>query len=411
MAVFTVKNFVGAAKAPFRLWVAAICLVVIASPLRAMTYVLPAGDVIGEPQYVIAKPTDSLAAIARRFDVGISEIKVANPTLDPRKPGAGAKVLVPSRYILPHGPREGVVINLAELRLYFYHHPEQGPALVSTYPLSVGHDGRKVALGKYEVVQRLRKPTWTVPDYVKEQARLNDKKVVDLIPPGDDNPLGEYAMSLTAPECMIHGTNQPNAIGAQVSNGCFALYPEDIEALVRLAQKDTPVRVINETFKYGRSNGAFYLELQRPEGDQRPLNVRVFVNRMMQLFPNRIWADDWERLRKTADSGLGIAMPVIKEAPPRPSPRAWWIQLGRYKDLSHARDLVNKVERLAVPVMLRDCTADGSCLLVAGPFQDLEYLQEVTNKIKWVTRIKGQRLPYHEAPPFVASSQKVAVAD
>lgn len=374
---------------------------------RAMTFVQPAGDVIGELQYVVVKQGESLAAIARRFDVGLSELKVANPKIDPAKPGAGTKVLIPSRYILPHGTREGIVVNLAELRLYFYHQPEQGPALVSTYPISVGHDGRKVAEGQYEVVQRLRKPNWTVPEYMKEQALLAGKEPMAVIEPGENNPLGEYAMSLTASDCLIHGTNQPANIGIQVKHGCFAMYPEDIEVLVRLAQKGTPVRVMSESFKYGRSNGAVYLELQRPEGERRPLNMRVFVNRMTQLFPNRMWAEDWERLRQTADAGLGVAMPVIKEGPAKKSAQAWWIDMGRFKDLTYARDQVNKIERLDLPVMLRDCTADGSCQLVAGPFQDLAYLQEVTNKIKWVTRIVGKRVPYRETPVFT-SAEKLA---
>jgi L,D-transpeptidase ErfK/SrfK len=217
------------------------------------------GDILGELRQTVTWKTDNLLDIARAENLGLIEIIAANPGVDPWLPGAGTELVLPSAHILPSGPRQGIVVNLAELRLYYYD-PERGPM---TFPIGVGRDGFGTPVGSTKVTRKAADPTW----YPTAGKRADDPTLPAAVPPGPDNPLGEFAVYLGWPTYLIHGTHKPDGVGRRVSRGCIRMYPEDIAFLYRRVPVGTPVRTVVEPVKVGRSNGHVYIEVH-PSLDQ-----------------------------------------------------------------------------------------------------------------------------------------------
>ena len=394
------------------IWVVlTVVALIVSGNIQAATYVLPEGeDVIGRVQYTTASDSDTFMDIARRFNVGFNAIKAANPGVDPWLPGTGTRILIPSRFVLPSGERKGIVVNVAEMRLYYFFQPEGSPPLVSTYPISIGREGWDTPLGKYKVQHRLRRPSWTVPASVHAEAKARGEQLPRVVLPGPDNPLGEYAMTLDAPGYLIHGTNRPFSIGMRVSHGCVRLYPEDIELLIHRTPKETSVRIVDESFKYGYRDGILYFEVHKPTTETGELNLRHLVNKTSAILPSRMWEDDWQRLRETATQALGIAEPVVRVAPSiGPRLPQWALQVGVYTDVEMAREALLKIERLEFPVRLDRCD-DQSCRVVVGPFPDRASMDQVAKKVRWVTGHAPTVVHYEYEDDGMSSASLVASA-
>ncbi len=356
---------------------------------NAMTYVLPAkDDVIGQIQYVRAKSSDTLKKLAKQYDVGLAQIKAANPDIDSNKLKADQPIVIPTRHILPKGPRKGIVINIAEQRLYYYSYPEEGPAMVSTYPVSIGPEGRS-RTGNFMVEKRLRKPSWEVPISLRD----SNPGLPEVMPPGPKNPLGEYGMSLSGGNYMIHGTNEPYSIGTKVYRGSIRLYPEDIAVLVRRAEKDIPVRIVNESFKYGYQNGALFFEIHKPQGVKGNINLAALVNLVTKIIPDQLWADGWQKVKKSGEQASGIATPIAMVRSKIKHPKQWRLRLATYKSHATARKYMLQLEELGVPVTVEGCET-GKCIMFAGPFRDYTYMKKIAKRMKWVTRVKSVIVPY-----------------
>lgn len=221
---------------------------------RAEIYELPPEgfDVIGAVSTIVARHEDTLVDIARRHGLGYEDIVRANPGLSPWLPGAGTEVVLPTRYVLPPGPREGVVLNLAEYRMYYYPKPGEGQApVVMTYPISIGRMDWETPLGRTKVVSKVRNPAWYPPKSVREEHAAEGRPLPSVVPPGPDNPLGKFAMRLGLPGYLIHGTNRPAGVGMRVTHGCIRMFPEDIDHVFGTIDVGTPVRIINEPVKIG----------------------------------------------------------------------------------------------------------------------------------------------------------------
>ena len=214
-----------------------------------------ASTIIGLPGIHVAEHKDTLLDIARLYHLGYRELKRANPGVDPWLPGEGTWVTVPSRWILPDAPREGIVLNIPEMRLYYY----LPDSRVMTSPLGVGMEGEDTPDGTYRVGQKRTNPTWYVPKSIQAEMEVPRK----VVPPGPDNPLGKYWMRLSHTTYGIHGTNNPWAIGRRVTHGCIRLYPEDIAYLYPRVPKGTPVRVLYQHAKVGVSEGKAYFQVHR----------------------------------------------------------------------------------------------------------------------------------------------------
>lgn len=226
----------------------------------------PYTDVIGEIQHTRANTGDTLLDIARRHDLGQDEILLANPAVDRWLPKPGTEILLPNRYILPKASRTGLILNVAEMRLYYFPGPDpRRLPVVITHPVSVGRMDWETPLGKTSIVNKQKDPEWRPPQSLKDEAIAEgNDPLPDVVKAGPDNPLGRYAMRLGIPGYLIHSTNKPYGVGMRVTHGCLRMYPEDIERLFDDIPVGTPVLLINEPIKLGWLAGTLFVELHPP---------------------------------------------------------------------------------------------------------------------------------------------------
>ena len=201
---------------------------------------------------------DSLVELAWRNDVGYNEITAANPGVDPFDPEEGLSVTIPGRWILPDVPRrKGIVINLAEMRLYFFH--SRNGDLVDTFPIGIGDEGWDTPTGTYRITEKIVNPAWHVPASIRAQK----PELPAIVPPGPDNPLGSHALRLSIDTVLIHGTDHPYGIGRRVSHGCIHLYPKDIVRLFKKVKLGTTVTIVRQQVKATVADGRALVEIHR----------------------------------------------------------------------------------------------------------------------------------------------------
>lgn len=227
----------------------------------------PGSSVVGTTQVITAKYEDTFVKLARRYNLGFEELKQANPGVDPWLPGEGTQIVLPTQFVLPGAPREGVVINLPELRLYYY--PADDPDRVITHPVSIGRMEWQTPLGRAEIVAKAEKPAWYPPESIRQEHAEAGDFLPRVVPPGPDNPLGDHAMRLSIPGYLIHGTNRPSGLGMRVTHGCIRMFPEDIEGLFGAVPIGTPVHIVNQPFKLAWGENGFYLEAHPPLEEER----------------------------------------------------------------------------------------------------------------------------------------------
>lgn len=221
--------------------------------------------VIGEPQIVFTREENTFSDLAREYGLGYDELVAANPDIDPWLPGADTPVLLPTQYIIPDVPREGIVLNIASKRLFYFPKTDAGEVqTVLTYPIGIGRVGWETPLGSSAVIAKARDPQWYVPRSVRQEHEELGDPLPAIVPPGPDNPLGKFVLKLDLPGYLIHGTNQPYGVGMRVSHGCVRLYPENIEPLYELVGLGESVGIINEPYLAGRLDGEWYFEGHEP---------------------------------------------------------------------------------------------------------------------------------------------------
>lgn len=301
--------------------ITALCSVVAAAVpalVSAATYSLSGSDtVIGEIQYVTAKHEDTFLDIGRRHGVGYEEMVAANPGVDPWLPGEGKQVLIPSRYILPNAPREGIVVSLAEHRLYYFPPVTANePHVVVTYPISVGKMDWKTPLGLTRVVNKRVRPTWYPPESVRKEHAADGRPLPRAVPPGPDNPLGEFAMRLGIPggAYLIHGTNRPAGVGMQVTHGCIRMYPEDIEQFFKMVAVNTPVRIVHQPYKMGWQGDQLYMEVHTPLEGQEDGDLHSLTNitrALVAATQDRTVAIDWAKAEAAFLHPTGVPQQVV----------------------------------------------------------------------------------------------------
>jgi len=286
------------------------------STVFAQTFALPpAGtDVIGKIDYIYAKYEDTLADIARDWGLGYEEIVRSNPDVDPWLPGAGTKVTLPTQYVLPQAPREGIVVNISEMRLYYYPKAlKDAPRQVVTYPISVGRVDWATPLGLTKIVSKRKDPTWRPPVSIRKEHAEQGDPLPAVVPPGPDNPLGKFALNLDMPGYLLHGTNKPAGVGMQVTHGCIRLYPENIEALFASVDVGVKVRLVDQPYKVGWLNDKLYLEVhealeQDPDNNNGSSKTPV-VKAIIDATKEREASIEWARLSLIVDRANG--MPVV----------------------------------------------------------------------------------------------------
>lgn len=269
------------------------------------------GPVIGEMGTATAHYETNFADLAYLHDLGYIELVAANPGIDPWLPGDGTEIVLPKRHILPDTPREGIVINLAEPRLYYY--PAEGG--VRTHPIGIGREGLDTPTGETYVAGKRRNPAWRPTT----EARKADPSLPAVVQAGPQNPLGAYALDLGWPLYLIHGTNNVWGIGRRVSRGCIRMYPNDIEALFQTVPSKTPVRVVDQPLKFAWDGDTLYLEAHpttaqavqlENEGSFEPQSGLDLRAQVLDAVGERNAELDWRTIQKAIEERRGIPIAV-----------------------------------------------------------------------------------------------------
>ena len=309
-----------------------LLLVGLIGTAQATVYELPTdgSTVVGTDTHIKTVFKDTLLDIARRNSLGYYEIIRANPGVDMWLPGEGTDVMLPGRRILPPGPREGIVVNLPEHRLYYYPKPKKGEKpVVITYPVSIGKMDWKTPIGETRVIQKEKHPTWYPPESVRKEHLANGDPIPAIVKAGPDNPLGDFAMRLAAGNgtYLIHGTNNPMAVGMAITHGCVRMYPEDVAALFPLIPVGTKVWLINEPVKVAFVDGELFLEAH-PQVDEEGQNtstepdLNLLSEKLDHALGTTTAAIHWDFAKEALQAANGIPTVVGLEADPDPSPSA-----------------------------------------------------------------------------------------
>jgi L,D-transpeptidase ErfK/SrfK len=278
-------------------------------------------EVVGELQVTRVEGEDTLSDIARRFNLGYEEIVRANPGVDPWLPGVGREIVVPTQFVLPAAPREGLVINLAQLRVFYFPKVKEGePPTVITHPIGIGKVGWSTPEGTTKVVSKLKNPTWYPPASVRKEHREAGDPLPAKVPPGPDNPLGAHMMRLGWPSYLIHGTNKPYGVGLRSSHGCMRFYPEDIAELYDKIPVGTKVTVVNQPFVFGWRDDSLYVQafpILEDDKREHPQAADALLNAAIS---EEMWAKvkehgaklDLELINALVQDPRGVAAPVSK---------------------------------------------------------------------------------------------------
>ena len=278
-------------------------------------------DLIGVVQVTTASKEDTLSDIARRFNVGYEEIVRANPKVDPWLPGAGREIVVPTQQLLPNAPREGVVINVAAMRLYYFPKRKAGEQqVVYTHPIGIGKVGWATPEGTTKVVRKAKDPVWRPGPGVRAEHKANGEILPAVVPAGPDNPLGNRAMYLGWAQYLIHGTNKPYGVGLRSSHGCIRMYPEDVEKVFDMVPIGEKVTVVNQPFVFGWHDGQLYLQSfdvleddpRNWEKAQKKLLSKALAARIQKELKARNETVDWDAISKLAHDPHGIPVSISR---------------------------------------------------------------------------------------------------
>lgn len=277
--------------------------------------------VLGELQVTQSRHEDTLADIARRFNVGYDELVRANPGVDPWLPGEGTRIVLPTLWVLPDAAPEGIVVNVAAMRLFYFPKPAKNKQrVVITYPIGVGKVGWETPIGTTKIVSKRKNPVWSPPPSVRKEHAEKGDPLPARVPAGPDNPLGAYAMNLGWPSYLMHGTNKPPGVGMRASHGCIRLYPEDIESLFEMIPIGMQVTVVNQPLLYRWQGNSLYVQSYPPVVEGKDDSVAPPAVVYDERVSNAIWqqskthagAVNWDLVERVVTQAQGIAVPVTK---------------------------------------------------------------------------------------------------
>lgn len=306
---------------------------------------------IGKMGKLTAKYEDTLVHMARANNIGFIEIRAANPHLDPWIPGEGAEVIIPTMHLLPDAPQQGIVINLAEMRLYYYQDPEQAPI---SLPIGIGREGLGSPTGITKIVRKKEGPTWRPTQRMRDE----DPDLPAVVEAGPDNPLGDYALYLGWPTYAIHGTNKPYGIGRRVSSGCIRMYPEGIEKLYSRVPVGTRVNVIDQPIKTAWIDDELYLEAHASQKDALTMEkdgklpdydiAEIDIEKIMAVAGTDAKDIDWnkihEALRKRHGYPVVIATRDTTKKQTSAEPKMTTAEEAEKPLMSKAKELVEEAE-------------------------------------------------------------------
>jgi len=276
---------------------------------RALVFHLPANgnDLVGHIRIAQIKSGDTFYKLARRYEMGYDELVLANKNI--KRYGRlrkGRGIIIPAYFILPDAPRKGIVINLPERRLYYY---PQGQNIVLTEPVAVGEYGWPTPLMIGTVIEKIKDPAWHVPESIQLEQIAKGEEPKTIVPAGPNNPLGQYALRLSAWSVLIHGTNAVTSIGKRASHGCIRMYPEDIEEMFYRVPEETPIRIIDQPYKLGWKNGKLYLEVHETLLETRGTieeRVKKVYDLIMEAIGQQKEKINWEAVKEALINQTGV---------------------------------------------------------------------------------------------------------
>lgn len=267
----------------------------------------PGDQFIGHRYTVTVKKGESMSSISRAHDIGFNALVYANPGIDPKKLEVGTVLIIPDQHLLPPKPWRGIIANLPQMRLMYF--PEHGETIY-TYPIGIRRAGWDTPLGKMKITEKRKNPVWIVPKSVQKDLAKRGIRLPDVVRSGPNNPLGHYAMRLSYPTYLIHGTNDPNGVGRRVTAGCLRMFPEDIAELFNKVSIGEPVRILNRPFQLTRSDDHLMLTVFKPIDHQTPAQwAPVLANALDRWTSTSLNRIDW--------SAIDL---IIKHAPGQPMP-------------------------------------------------------------------------------------------
>ena len=371
--------------------------------------------VIGRLAVTRSAEGDTLPDLARHFSVGINAIRAANPGVDLWTPEAGRRITLPLSFILPDAPRKGIVVNLATMRLFLFQEAAGG-LTVSTYPVGVGAEDRPTPTGQMYVARKATRPTWYVPASIAEAHRKKGDPLPATVPPGPENPLGEYALYLSNAGYLIHGTNKPASVGLNATNGCLRLYPESIEELYRDTPVNTPVLIVNQPYLVGQRDGVLYLEAHAlAEGAESGERKRI-TEKLREIESKSAQALDWRKVAAVLAEARGVPVPVLElrrgagdqvsqlvevERPdalhgrpevPELNLDAWYVLAGEMAEEKEARRLAAIINHQGPPIPARVLAKQSKgpgYRVIAGPFGDAGAASKAVRRLKVDLDING----------------------
>ena len=300
-----------------------LTIAIIFTPARAtVSFMLenPGDSLMGAVDKIHAEHEDTLPDIARANGLGFQEIKLANPGVDTWLPGEGTEIVLPNLYVLPGTPHAGIVLNIPEMRLYYFPAQETNQlSEVITHPVGVGRQGWSTPYMNTRIIQKKTRPSWYPPESIRKEHAEQGDPLPKRVPPGPKNPLGNYMMRLGMPEYIIHGTNKPFGIGMRVSHGCIRLYPEDIKSLYQQVSLRTPVRIVNQPYKVGKYNGRIYLEAHPYLEEDTELfegNLTSVVEMLIKVTGKGGYQVDWGLAKSVIAESNGIPVEIGRIKPP-----------------------------------------------------------------------------------------------
>jgi L,D-transpeptidase ErfK/SrfK len=362
---------------------------------------------VGTIAAVNTRENDTLSDIARHFGLGYNDISKANPGIAPWTPEPGSRVLLPSQFILPDTPHKGIILNLANMRLFYY--PKQPPDKVFTYPVGIGRQGWNTPMGLTRIVAKKANPSWVVPESIHQEHAEKGDSLPKVVAAGPNNPLGLYAMRLGFPRYLIHGTNKPYGIGMQISHGCVQLYPEDIEVLFKNASVGMPVRIIHQPYLTAWHQDMLYLEANEPLSKWTPDKSRLkkqLLKQLHQISSKNNVSIDWKKVDSIIQHSDGIPTPILTQSPDLADIAANAVQLehpeqlyqqpvvGELKDSDWSvlvASFDNEIQAQRLTTMLnhqgpiipaRKVKKDDTYQVIAGPFKNKKEVNAIAKRIR-----------------------------
>lgn len=295
-------------KRAFLLSIAALGMSLCATQVSASTFTLPSSNesILGNLEYTIAAPTDTTPSLAHRYNLGQNALIAANKGVAENAPlRDGAHLTVPTQFLLPALPRQGIIVNLAEMRMYYF---PKGSNTVMTFPIGIGKIGKTIPIENTSITRKMVNPTWTPPEDIRQFNREQGIELPRTMGPGPDNPLGPYAIYLRIPTFLIHSTIFPESIGRRASFGCIRMNEDDIKEFFPAVQPGTPVTIVDMPIKVAWQDNSLVLEAHPPLEERSHLvSLDSVVNTVEQSMPrSQLTFVDWQTVSYLANNPDGI---------------------------------------------------------------------------------------------------------